>query len=134
MAELEDFMRTPGTDTVTFTPDQWNYFAEELQNKAPLEAFRRAKILAKTVNPPRKFDTPQYPYVPYGDKSPGIDTVELTPEEWKIFVEEVQTKAPYKAFNNAKYVVELKRSYDSVKSIFKNAAHNYEEGDEAANA
>ena len=111
VAELEDLTQIPGIDTVTFTPDQWNYFVEELQTKAPIEAVRRAKILAKTVNPPRQFETPQYPYIPCGDKSPGIDTVDLTPEEWKYFVEEVKTKTPFSAFNNAKYLADMDRSF-----------------------
>ena len=28
LAELKKFIKVPGVDTVTFTPDEWNYFAE----------------------------------------------------------------------------------------------------------
>ena len=114
--ELADLLKIPGIDTVTFTPDEWNYFAEELRNNIPIIAFRRAKYLVKTVNPPRSFDAPQYPFVPCGDKSPGIDDVDLTPEEWTYFVEEVQTKSPFVAFNNAKYLFKLDRSFSDMQS------------------
>ncbi|MBR1580274.1 MAG: hypothetical protein IJ668_07230 [Selenomonadaceae bacterium] len=114
--ELEDFTKVPGVDTVIITPQQWHYFVEELKTKSPLDALRRAKILTKITNPPREFETPQYPYVPCGDKSPGIDTVDLTPEEWNYFVEEIKTKSPFKAFNNAKYLVELDESEADIRA------------------
>ena len=125
LAELKKFIKVPGVDTVTFTPDEWNYFAEKLVDEAPrgamIERFFDAKILAKITVPPREFETPQYPYVPYGDKSPGIDAVDLTPDEWSIFVEEVQTKSPFTAFNNAKYVAEIRSRFDSFKANSKSS-------------
>ena len=55
----------------------------------------------------RRHKKPDYDFVPCGGKTPGVDTVTLSPEEWKYFVEELETKDPFIAFNNAKYLVML---------------------------
>ena len=55
----------------------------------------------------RRDKKPNYDFVPCGGKTPGVDTVTLSPEEWKYFVEELETKDPFIAFNNAKYLVML---------------------------
>ena len=54
---------------------------------------------------------PKYDFVPCGGKTPGVDTVTLSPEEWKYFVEELETKDPFMAFNNAKYLADLDRAF-----------------------
>ena len=68
----------------------------------------------------RRHKKPDYDFVPCGGKTPGVDTVTLSPEEWKYFVEELETKDPFMAFNNAKYIVKIKRSFDETKATLQN--------------
>ena len=59
----------------------------------------------------KKNSKTKHNFVPCGGKTPGVDTVTLSPEEWKYFVEELETKDPFIAFNNAKYLAKLDRSF-----------------------
>ena len=63
------------------------------------------QFVDRLVTPPAKIP------VPVDDKIPGVDTITLSPEEWKYFVEEVKTKNLYTAVNNAKYLADLDRAF-----------------------
>ena len=76
---------------------------EQVVERAGAKAFKQ--FVDRLVTPPAKIP------VPVDDKIPGVDTITLSPEEWKYFVEEVKTKNLYTAVNNAKYLADLDRAF-----------------------
>ena len=76
---------------------------EQITERAGAKAVKQ--FVDRLVTPPEKIP------VPVDDKVPGVDTITLSPEEWKYFVEEVKTKNLYTAVNNAKYLADLDHAF-----------------------
>lgn len=118
--ETPDFI--PTTETIVEKKEEQSKSIEvtpELAvfiSKTVDEAIKQ--FVDRLVTPPVKIP------VPIDDKIPGVDTITLSPEEWKYFVEELKTKNLYSAVNNAKYIVELKRRFDEMHPVAKNMEEN----------